>query len=103
MLKNNTAAICHVPWEVEGSKRKGQKMTNDFLKLLLRAFNGECDVAVVKVRYDNVKSLETRIKKTFAALNKLSEINRIEITSEYLSLKLQELYLTHEFQEKKQE
>lgn len=103
MIKNNTAAICHVPWEVEGSKRKGEKMTNDFLKLLLRAFNGECDVAVAKVRYDNVKSLETRINKTFEALNKLSEVNRSEITREYLNLKLQELYLTHEFQEKKQE
>lgn len=103
MIKNNTAAICHVPWEVEGSKRKGEKMTNDFLKLLLRAFNGECDVAVAKVRYDNVKSLETRINKTFKALNKLSEVNRSEITSEYLNLKLQELYLAHEFQEKKQE
>lgn len=103
MIKNNTAAICHVPWEVEGSKKKGKKMTNDFIKLLLRAFNGECDVAVAKVRYDNVKSLETRINKTFEALNKLSEINRSEITREYLNLKLQELYLTHEFQEKKQE
>ncbi|GAX45692.1 hypothetical protein NIES4075_67130 [Tolypothrix sp. NIES-4075] len=103
MIKKNTAAICHVPWEVEGSKRKGEKMTNDFLKLLLRAFNGECDVAVAKVRYDNVKSLETRINKTFEALNKLSEVNRSEITREYLNLKLQELYLAHEFQEKKQE
>ncbi|MBW4558820.1 MAG: DUF4041 domain-containing protein [Trichormus sp. ATA11-4-KO1] len=103
MIKSHTAAICHVPWEVEGSKKKGEKMTNDFLKLLLRAFNGECDVAVTKVKYDNVQSLEKRINKTFEVLNKLSEVNRCEITREYLNLKLQELYLTHEFQEKKQE
>ncbi|MBD2041677.1 DUF4041 domain-containing protein [Microcoleus sp. FACHB-672] len=102
-IKNRTAAICHVPWTVEGSKTKGEEMTNDYLKLLLRAFNGECDAAIAKVKYNNAVSLEKRINKSFQELNKLSEINKCEITSRYLILKLEELYLTHEFQEKKKE
>ncbi len=103
MLKDKTAAICHVPWEVEGSKKKGKKMTDDFLTLILRAFNGECDAAMLQVKYNNAIKLETRINKAFETLNKLSETNRCAIMPTYRSLKLEELYFTHEFQEKKQE
>jgi len=103
MLKDKTAAICHVPWEVEGSKKKGKKMTDDFLTLILRAFNGECDAAILQVKYNNVNKLETRINKAFKTLNKLSETNQCQIMPTYRDIKLEELYLTHEFQEKKYE
>ncbi|HLO86954.1 MAG TPA: DUF4041 domain-containing protein [Nostocaceae cyanobacterium] len=103
LISKKLAAICRTEWTVEGSRKKGEKMTNDFLKLVLRAFNGECDAAVLKVKYNNVTSLEKRINKAFETLNKLSESTRCEITNDYFNLKLEELYLTHEFQEKKQE
>jgi hypothetical protein len=102
-LKNKAAAVCHTEWTVEGSQAKGRKMINDFLKLILRAFNGECDTAVLKVKYNNIKTLEKRINKSYEALNKLSKTNQCEITQNYLELRLEELYLTHEFQEKKKE
>lgn len=103
IIKKKTAAICSTDWTVDGSKSKGQKLINNFLKLVLRAFNGECDAAVMKVKYNNINSLETRIIKAFETINKLAEANHCEITNNYLQLKLNELYLTHEFQEKKQE
>lgn len=101
MIKDKRAAICHSEWTVEGSARKGKKMTNDFLKLVLRAFNGECDTAVMKAKYNNVQTMGNRINKAYNALNKLSETTHCEITQDFLDLKLQELYLTHEYQEKK--
>jgi DNA polymerase III alpha subunit (gram-positive type) len=70
---------------------------------MLRAFNGECDAAVSKVRYNNVSTMEKRIQKSFDAINKLGKINKCEISDEYYSLKLKELQLTHEYREKKQE
>jgi DNA repair exonuclease SbcCD ATPase subunit len=103
MIKNKTAAICGTDWTVDGSKSKGKKLIDNFLKLVLRAFNGECDAAVMKVKYNNINSLETRIIKAFETINKLAEANHCEITNNYLQLKLNELYFTHEFQEKKQE
>ncbi|MHC5917013.1 MAG: DUF4041 domain-containing protein [Nostoc sp.] len=103
MIKNKTAAICGTDWTVDGSKSKGKKLITNFLKLVLRAFNGECDAAVMKVKYNNINSLETRMIKAFETINKLAEANHCEITNNYLQLKLNELYLTHEFQEKKQE
>ncbi len=101
ILKNKQAAFCHTEWSVEGSLKEGKKMTDNFIKLILRAFNGECDAAIMKVKYNNVQVMENRIRKTYEDLNKLSETTHCEITSSFLNLKLEELWLTHEYQEKK--
>lgn len=103
LISDKMAVICRTEWHVEGSKTKGKKMVNNFLKLVLRAFNGECDAAILKVKYNNMNSLTKRINKAFESLNKLSESTHCEITQDYLNLKLEELHLTHEFQVKKQE
>lgn len=103
MLKDKTAALCHIEWTVNGSKVEGRKSTNQTLKLMLRAFNGECDAAIAKVKYNNIQVMETRIKKAYEVINGLAEVQRCEITAPYLKLKLQELYLVHEYQEKLQE
>jgi len=100
IIRSKTAAICHSEWTVEGSKAKGRKMTNRNIRLILRAFNNECDSAILKVKWNNVLKMEERIKKAFEALNKLGEPNAIVITDEYLQLKLNELHLAHEYQEK---
>jgi 2-phospho-L-lactate guanylyltransferase (CobY/MobA/RfbA family) len=101
MIKDKQAAVCNTEWSVAGSVKEGKKMTDNFLKLVLRAFNGECDASVVKVKYNNVQTMENRIRKTYEDLNKLSQTTHCEITSRYLDLKLQELWLTHEYQERK--
>lgn len=101
MIKDRKAAVCRTEWSVGGSVKEGKKMTDNFLKLVLRAFNGECDAAVMKVKYNNIKTMENRIRKTYEDLNKLSQTTHCEITSRYLDLKLQELWLTYEYQEKK--
>lgn len=101
MLKAKTAAICRTAWQVEGSIKKGEKMTNDFLTLVLRAFNGECDAALSKIKYNNIQTMENRIRKSYEKINKLSETTHCEITPHYLDLKLQEIWLTYEYQEQK--
>ncbi|WP_201800740.1 DUF4041 domain-containing protein [Dulcicalothrix desertica] len=103
LLKNDAAATCYTKWEVENSAKKGKKMISDYLTVVLRAFNGECDAAILQVKYNNITKLETRINKAFETLNKLAETNHCAITRDYFNAKLEELYLTHEFQEKKQE
>ncbi|BAY46653.1 hypothetical protein SAMD00079811_42660 [Scytonema sp. HK-05] len=101
MIKDKQAAVCHTEWSVSGSVKEGKKMTDNFIKLVLRAFNGECDASVMKVKYNNVQTMENRIRKTYEELNKLSQTTHCAITSQFLDLKLQELSLTHEYQEKK--
>ncbi|MEH1808382.1 DUF4041 domain-containing protein [Nostoc sp.] len=101
MIKDKQAAICHTEWSVGGSVKEGKKMTDNFLKLVLRAFNGECDASVAKVKYNNVETMENRIRKTYEDLNKLSQTTHCEVAPRYLDIKLEELWLTHEYQEKK--
>ena len=101
-VKAGGAALCHREWTVEGSAAKGRKMIKDMINLVLRAFNGECDAAIAKVKYNNVAAIEKRIRKARESIDKLSAVNLVEITDGYLELKLRELYLFHEFEEKKQ-
>ena len=75
-------------------------MTERYMKLMLRAFNNECDSAVLKVKWNNILKMEERIIKSFDAVNKLGESHHIEATRDYLIQKLNELRLTHEFHEK---
>ena len=103
MIKDKSAAICHVEWTVSNSKRKGQTMTNEQLKLMLRAFNGECDSLIMKVNYRNIDSIERRLESVFKAVNRLGKTSACEITGKYFGLKISELELVHEFAEKKQE
>lgn len=102
MLKEGGAAICTREWTIDGDRRKGKEMTERNLKLMLRAFNGDCDAAIARVRFNNVTAIEDRIKKAFEAINKLGEPNACRIQSDYLELKLAELRLTHEQAEKVQ-
>ncbi|HEX4964702.1 MAG TPA: DUF4041 domain-containing protein [Thermoanaerobaculia bacterium] len=103
MVKDKAAATCAIEWTVNGSKVEGRKSTNQTLKLMLRAFNGECDAAIAKVKYNNVQVMEARIRKAHELINGLANVQRCEISVQYLRLKLAELFLVHEYQEKVQE
>ena len=103
MLKLDTACACSSEWTVNGDKREGKKMTDKQIKLMLRAFNGECDAAVSKARYNNVVSLEKRIQKAYEQINKLGETQLTSISPGFCQLKFEELHLAYEFQKKKEE
>lgn len=103
MIRADTAVTGSADWSVNGDKRKGQKMVNDMKKLLLRAFNGECDELVSKVKYNNFDSYKKRINTSYEAISKLGKIMSVSITPAYLKFKLDELTLAFEYAQKKQE
>lgn len=103
MISEDKAAPCDTKWTVGGSAAEGKKMIKQQAKLMLRAFNGECDAAIAKVKYDNAVTLEERITKAYGAINKLGEVQRVFISRRYLDLKLAELHLVHEHREKVQQ
>ena len=76
-------------------------MVKHYEKLVLRAFNGECEAAVANVTWNNVTKMQERIRKSFDAINKLGEVTHVSITPEYLNLKLTEVRLTHEYETKR--
>lgn len=101
LINGKLAAICSEEWSVGGSKAEGKKMVGRMIKLMLRAFNGECDSAVSKVRWNNVELMCTRVEKAFEAINKMGEPMKISISRHYVELKLAEIRLTHEYEEKR--
>jgi hypothetical protein len=103
LLKAGQAATCDQEWEVTGDKKAGAKMTKQYLKLILRAFNGECDAAMAKVTWSNATKMEERIRKTYDSINELGEVMQMRIRPDYLRLKLGELHLEVETAQKKRD
>ncbi len=101
LLKNGEAAKFAIAWSVGGSRRDGERMQKQYMKLLLRAFNGECDAAVARVSWNNVTKMEERIQKSFEVVNDLGGVMQVSITRLYLELKIEELRLEYELEEKK--
>ncbi|WP_123041386.1 DUF4041 domain-containing protein [Cohnella candidum] len=103
LIKDGSACTGSTTWTVNNSAAEGRRMVNDMIKLVLRSFNNECDSCVENVKFNNIQTFEKRINASFDALNKLGRIMKVTLSDQYKALKLQELYLAHEYQLKKQE
>lgn len=103
MIRNGSAATCAMSWKVGGSEKEGKKFISESIKQVIRNFNLECDICIDKVRFSNYESTENRIFKAYETQNKLNETSKIEISYEYLQLKLKELALSYEYRQRKKQ
>ena len=103
IIQSDNAIRSLVNWSVEGSEAKGKQMIKRQSKLMLRAFNGESDALITKVKWNNFDSISNRISKSFDAVTNSGNSNHIHLEPELLKLKFEELRLTHEYQIKKQQ
>lgn len=103
LIREKLAVTNDTQWTVNGSVAQGKKMASDTSKLLLRAFNNECDELVSKVKYTNFDASLNKIRKSAETITKLGTVMQIRINPQYLELKEQELRLAFEYQIKKQE
>ena len=103
MFREKTAITCPAEWTVEGSRAEGKKMITEKIKLMANAFNGCCDAVISKVKYSNISSIRNQMSKAYGDINKLGATLRCTIAWEYWLLKLDELHLVHEYQEKLQQ
>ncbi|UFH36560.1 DUF4041 domain-containing protein [Flavobacterium acetivorans] len=102
LIKQGKAVICETKWTINGSETKGRVSVNRYVKLVLKAFNGECNSLIAKVKWNNVNQMKLRILNSFETLNKLGKSQEIFIQLEFLKLKMNELFLEYEYQAKKQ-
>lgn len=103
MIKAKTAVSGSTNCTVNWNAAKGKKMVADMQKLLLRAFNSECDDVIEHVKYNNIEASEKRIGASRDAISKLGAMMDVSITPLYYRLKIEELYLAFEYQRKKQQ
>lgn len=100
-VREGNAVTCGVKWTVGNSEREGQRMAKQYSKLMLRAFNGECDAAVANVSWNNVTKMEERVRKAADAITQLGSVMQFSLMPDYVKMKLDELRLTHEQEEKR--
>ena len=103
LIRDKKAVLGSTDWTVNDSKAKGRKMVSDTQKLLLRAFNNECDDLIDRVKYTNFDATLDRIYKSAETISKLGSIMKISISQSYLNSKVKELRLAFEYRQKKQE
>ena len=103
LIKDGKACSGNMGWTVNGSKAQGNKMVKDMQKLLLRAFNVECDEIIGSVTISNIERSRDRIWKSAEQISKLGDIMSISILPGYIKLKIDELNLALDFAQKKQE
>lgn len=103
MISAGLACSASPNWTVNGNVAKGKRMIKDMQKLLLRAFNVECDNIVENVRISNFEKSIERINTISSQISKLGIIMDISITRKYIELKVEEVKLALDFQQKKQE
>lgn len=103
MIRANTAATGDFTLLFNNSKAQGTKVVKDMQKLLIRAFNSECDEVINNVKYNNYDMSFRKITNSANQIAKLGQMLKICITTDYYNLKIEELQLALEFQIKKQE
>ncbi len=100
LVKIKDAIQKTIAWEVRGSGKAGEKMTDSIGKLMLRAFNGECDAIIAKVKFGNASTYAEKITASAQSINKLTETWGVHLSEGYVKLKVAELHLVYEYQEK---
>ena len=102
-VKSFSKAADKTSWTVNGSASKGKAMVREISKLLMMAYNGECDEIVRKVKATNVERSLERIEKSAAAINRNGKTIGISIPAAYVLLKQEEVQLAFEFAQEKEE
>lgn len=97
MVQTKTAVHADANFSFNNSAAKGRTFTNDFAKLMLRAYNAEAENCVRVLKAGTLPSAEKRLNKTAEAVARLGRMMDIYISREYHSLRLKELSLTADY------
>ncbi|MDR6317685.1 DUF4041 domain-containing protein [Actinoplanes couchii] len=84
----------------DGSAGEGRTMPADYAMLMLRAYNAEADNLVRTLQPHKLPAAIDRLGKVAVTIARLGRTMEIRITDEYHRLRVRELGLTADFQEK---
>ena len=94
------AVLAAAGWRVNGSEAQGRTMLRDYSKLMLRAYNAEADNLVRTLKPYKLQAAIERLGKVAATIARLGKTMDIRISDEYHRLRVRELGLTADYQEK---
>lgn len=102
LVKEKKACSWPDSFTMNGSLAEGKKVVNDWMNLMLRAFNGESDVIIDHVTFLNYNRSMERIQKSAESINKIGARMKVMITQNYIDLKLRELAVAFDYQQFKE-
>jgi hypothetical protein len=102
-VKRGDAILASDMFTFNNSLAKGRKMTADFSKLMLRAYNAEADSCVRALRAGNVVTAKKRLQASVEAVARLGSMMEMRVNPAYHEVRIQELELTSDFLMKVQE
>jgi hypothetical protein len=79
------------------SLAQGRKMTADFSKLMLRAYNAEADNCVRSLRAGSIDAAKRRLDASVESIARLGSMMQMRVTPAYHSLRIEELELTSDY------
>lgn len=103
MVKAGEAILASDMFTYNNSLAKGRKMTSDFSKLMLRAYNAEADNCVRTLRAGNVVTAKKRLDRAVESIAKLGSMMEMRVNPDYHALRFEELELTADYLMKVQE
>lgn len=104
LLKNNQDELVKGEKALVVTNNSDKKRVVDSQKKqILRCFNAETVSLIGGVTVKNVDSVRTKIQRSYDALNKIFEVDGVQISPEYLASKLEELSLVYAYMVKVEE
>ena len=103
LIKDKKAIDLPKDIDVEGSSQKGSSILAGQAKMMLRAFNLECDVLIEKVNPSSFDRTLERIEKAADTLENTAISLMCGISTKYVELKFTECRLYYEYKVKKAE
>jgi len=101
MIKSGEAVELPDDIAVDGSSQKGSQILAGQAKMLLKAFDIECDLLIGKTTPSNFSRTLERIEKIADALEKMALSLMCGFTTDYVELKYEECRLVYEYKLKK--
>jgi hypothetical protein len=102
-IKKGNAVLASNMFTFDNSLAKGRRMTSDYSKLMLRAYNAEADTCVRSLRAGNVVTAKKRLGATVEVIARLGAMMEMRINPTYHDIRIEELELTSDYLMKVQE
>jgi hypothetical protein len=102
-IKRGDAVLASDMFTFNNSLARGRRMTSDYSKLMLRAYNAEADSCVRSLRAGNVVTAKKRLEASVESIARLGSMMEMRINPTYHQIRIEELELTSDFLMKVQE
>lgn len=102
-VRAKDAIVASDRFAYNNSLAAGRKMTADFSKLMLRAYNAEADNCVRSLRAGSIQAAVKRLNTSVETIARLGSMMDMRVSPEYHALRIEEIELTSDYLFKVQE